>query len=239
MSSYIFESMSQLPRLISILTILKSKRLITGNEIADKFGVSLRTIYRDIRKLEEAGVLVITEEGKGYSIMDGYSIAPAPFLQEEVNALITAEKIIAKTKDDTLITNFGNALIKIKSTFKSNLQTKSELLDAKMLVFSTNKNKIQNSSLSSLQLAMTNFYSVYLEYQKMDGTVSKREVDPAAIFSFDELWYMIAWCHLRDDYRSFRLDRIIDYKVKNEKFEDHNFDLRKYFLNCDDTFMNP
>ena len=231
--------MSQLPRLISILTMLKSKRLITGPEMADKFGVSLRTIYRDIRKLEESGVPIITEEGRGYSIMDGYTIAPATFEQSEVNALITAEKIIAKTKNEKLIANFRNALTKIKATFKSTLQTKSELLDAKMLVFSTTKNKIQNSSLSDLQLAMTNFYRVKLEYQKTGGEVSKREVEPAAIFSFDELWYMIAWCHLRDDYRSFRLDRILDYKVLNRKFKDREFDLRKYFMDCNDDFMNP
>jgi len=231
--------MSQLPRLMSILTMLKSKRLITGNEMADKFGVSLRTIYRDIRKLEEAGVPIITEEGRGYSIMDGYTIAPAQFLQEEVNALITAQKIIAKTKNDVLISNFENALTKIKSTFKSNLQTKSELLDAKMILFSTSKTKTQNESLSALQLAMTNFYKVELTYQKVGGALSNRKVEPAAIFSFDELWYMIAWCDLRDDYRSFRLDRIIDYKVMNEKFEDRNFDVKAYFASCDDSFMNP
>jgi len=229
--------MSQLPRLISILTMLKSKRLITGNEMADKFEVSLRTIYRDIRKLEEAGVPIITEEGRGYSIMDGYTISPVQFQQEEVNALITAEKLIAKTKNKSLISDFGNALTKIKSTFQSTLQTKSELLDAKMLVFSTSKNTAQNNSLSSLQLAITNFYMVRLEYQKVGGEISHREVEPAAIFSFDELWYMIAWCHLRDDYRSFRLDRILDYKVLNRKFEDRKFDLRKYFMNCKDDFM--
>jgi len=222
--------MSQLPRLISILTMLKSKRLITGNEIAQKFGVSLRTIYRDIRKLEEAGVPIITEEGKGYSIMDGYTVSPVKFRQEEVNALITAEKLIAKTKNKTLIDNFSKALVKIKSTFKSSMQTKSELLDAKMYVFSTSESILQSNSLSMLQLAITNMHMMKIKYQKLKSEeVSEREIEPTAIYSYDEKWILIAWCHLRDEYRTFRLDRILDCKLLNQKFEDRKFEFSKYF----------
>lgn len=231
--------MSQLPRLISILTLLKSKRLITGNEMAEKFGVSLRTIYRDVRKLEEAGVPVITEEGRGYSIMDGYTMSPVRFEQKEVNALITAEKIIAKTKNKSLIENFGEALVKIKSTFQSNMQTKSELLEAKMLVFSTTKNSIQSNALSVLQMAMTNFCMMKIKYQKVHtGEISEREIEPAAMYCIDEIWIVVAWCHLRNDYRNFRVDKVLDYKLLNQKFEDRKFDLREYFMSCPDENMN-
>ncbi len=193
--------MSQLPRLISILTMLKSKRLITAVEISKKFDVSLRTIYRDIKKLEQAGVPIITIEGKGYSIMDGYTVAPIHFQQEEVNALITAEKIIAQTKNAALISEFNSALTKIKSTFQSTMQTKSELLDAKMLVLSNSKSNLQSKALSSLQLAMTNFHVVKIQYQKVHtGEISEREVEPSAIYCYNEIWMVIAWCHLRDDY---------------------------------------
>lgn len=213
--------------------MLKSKRLITGTEIAKKFDVSIRTIYRDIRKLEEAGVPVITEEGKGYSIMDGYTVSPVQFKHEEVNALITAEKIIAKSGNDSLITHLGNAIVKIKSTFQSNMQTKSELLDAKMLVMSSSKTKIQNQSLTAIQLAMINFYMVKIKYQKIHtNELSEREIEPAAMYCYDEIWIVIAWCHLRQEYRNFRLDRILEFKVLNKKFDDRNFDLRKYFMAC-------
>lgn len=232
--------MSQLPRLISILTMLKSKRLITGNEIAEKFDVSLRTIYRDIKKLEEAGVPIITEEGKGYSIMDGYTVSPVQFQQEEVNALITAEKIIAKTKNESLIADFGKALVKIKSTFQTNMQTKSELLGAKMHVFSTSKNAVQTQYLSSLQLAITNFYRVKIKYQKINSEEkSEREIEPVAVYSFEDRWIVVAWCLLRNDFRSFRVDKIFDFKLLNERFEDHQFDLRKYFMACPDENMHP
>ena len=230
--------MSQLPRLISILTMLKSKRLITGNEIAKKFDVSLRTIYRDIRKLEEAGVPIITEEGKGYSIMDGYTVSPVQFEQEEVNALITAEKIIAKTKNESLIANFENALVKIKSTFRSNLQTKGELLESKMHVFDYRKPIFQSDALADMQLAMTNFSLVQMNYKKLDAIEStERTIEPAAIYSYDDKWVVIAWCQLRDDYRTFRLDRIENYKVLNQEFEDRGFELRKYFSSCSEENM--
>ena len=110
--------MNHLSRLLSILTILKSKRIITGTELAKKYGVSLRTIYRDIKKLEESGVPIITIEGRGYSIMDGYTVAPIMFDEMEVNALITAEQLIAKTNDDSLIKHFERTLQKIKSIFQ-------------------------------------------------------------------------------------------------------------------------
>lgn len=232
--------MSQLPRLISILTMLKSKRLITAVEISQKFDVSLRTIYRDIKKLEQAGVPVITVEGKGYSIMDGYTVSPVQFRQEEVNALITAEKIIAQSKNDSLISEFGSALTKIKSTFQSTMQTKGELLDAKMLVLSTTKSNLQSSALSTLQMAMTNFHMVKIKYQKVrSNEVSEREVEPSAIYCYDETWMVIAWCHLRDDYRNFRIDRILEYKLLSKNFEDRKFDLRKYFLSCPEVNIDP
>lgn len=220
--------------------MLKAKRLITGTELADKFEVSLRTIYRDIRKLEQAGVPVITEEGRGYSLMDGYTVNPVQFQQDEVNALITAEKLISKTKNKALIESYANALTKIKSTFQSNMQTMSELLTAKMHVFSSTTTNIQHSSLSTLQMAMTNFYMMEIKYKKVHTKeISRREIEPAAIFSIDEIWMLVAWCHLRNDFRNFRLDGILEFKILNKKFEDRKFDLGKYFLECPDENINP
>jgi len=171
--------------------------------------------------------------------MDGYAVAPAPFVQEEVNALITAEKIIAKTKNDSLINNFGTALTKIKSTFQSNLQIKSELLDAKMLVLSTAKKAVQSTSLSTIQLAMTNFYMVKIKYQRGDEELSEREIEPAAIYGYDNLWIVIAWCHLRNDYRNFRLDRMLEFTLLNKRFDDRQFDIQKYFASCPEVNFNP
>lgn len=86
--------MSQLSRLISILTLLRSKRVLTATELSEKFEVSVRTIYRDIRKLEESGVPVITIDGRGYTLLEGYNVAPVQFAEKQANALITAQHLV-------------------------------------------------------------------------------------------------------------------------------------------------
>jgi len=231
--------MNHLSRLLSILTILKSKRIITGTELAKKFEVSLRTIYRDIKKLEESGVPIITIEGRGYSIMDGYMIAPIMFDEMEVNALITAEQLISKTNDDSLITHFEKTLQKIKSVFKSSLQSQGELLNSKMLVLKSKPNEVKSTSLSHIQMAITNFRVTEITYKAPGKETTFRKIEPLAIYSFDERWIVIGWCRLRQDYRSFRLDRIEHFKILEETFEDRNFDLRNYFLTCEEIENNP
>lgn len=234
-----FTSMNHLSRLLSILTILKSKRITTGPDLAKKFDVSLRTIYRDIKKLENSGVPVITIEGRGYSIMDGYSVAPIMFDEMEVNALITAEQLIAKTNDASLIKHFGETLHKIKSVFKSSLQFQGELLSSKMVVLKSKKEDIKSSSLSHIQMAITNFRVTEITYTAPEKERTRRQIEPLAIYCYDQRWIVISWCRLRTDYRSFRLDRIQHFKILDEKFEDRNFDLREYFLHCEEIDPRP
>lgn len=78
--------MSQLSRLINILTLLKSRRILTATELAERYDVSVRTIYRDIQKLIASGVPVVTIEGRGYSLMEGYTVAPVQFTEKQANA---------------------------------------------------------------------------------------------------------------------------------------------------------
>ncbi len=231
--------MNHLSRLLAILTLLKSKRMITGTALAKKFGVSLRTIYRDIRKLEASGVPIITVEGKGYRIMDGYTIAPIMFNEMEVNALITAEQLIAKTNDDSLIEHFQQTLQKIKAVFKSSLQSQGELLERKMLVFKNNSDAIKTTSLSYIQMAIVNFNVIKMHYKAPNKEITHRSVEPLALYSYEEKWIVVAWCRLRKDYRAFRLDRIQQFKILDEVFEDRNFDLRDYFMSCPEIEYEP
>lgn len=84
----------RLSRLVAILTILQTKRIVTSAGLAEKFGVSTRTIYRDLKALEQAGVPILTEEGKGYTLMEGYKIPPIMFSEKQANALIIAEQLV-------------------------------------------------------------------------------------------------------------------------------------------------
>lgn len=97
---------TRLSRLTAILTQLQTKRLLTATILAEKFNVSIRTIYRDIRTLEQAGVPIITEEGKGYSLMEGYRVPPVMFTEAQANALITAEQLVLQNKDTSFIKDY-------------------------------------------------------------------------------------------------------------------------------------
>lgn len=225
--------MSQLPRLISILTLLKSKRLLTATELSKKYDVSIRTIYRDIRKLEEAGVPVTTIEGRGYSLMDHYTVAPIQFTEKEANALITAQHLVNKTKDASFVEDFKEALIKIKSVFRSSIQEKSELLNSKIYVFDNDYESTTSNALSEIQLAITNFNFVEINYRKADDpNISFRKIEPYALYSTNYKWILIAWCYLRNEYRAFRIDRIQHFKILHENFKDRKFNLQDYFQNC-------
>ncbi len=93
----------RLSRLSAILIMLQSKKIVTATQIAKKFNVSTRTAYRDVKALEVSGVPLFTEEGKGYSLMSGYTLPPVMFTEEEANALITAENMVSRNKDQSLV----------------------------------------------------------------------------------------------------------------------------------------
>ncbi len=222
--------MSQLARLITILTLLKSKRVLTATELSNKFDVSIRTVYRDIQKLIEAGVPIITLEGRGYTLMDGYTVAPVQFTEKEANALITAQNLVVKTNDISFVADFEDAMTKVKSVFRSSVLEKSEMLNKKMYVFGARQENISSNALSELQLAITNFNYTEINYRKADDpNISFRKIEPCAILSTQNKWILMAWCHLRKDYRAFRVDRIQHFKILPEKFEDRKFNLREYY----------
>lgn len=220
----------RLPRLTAILTQLQTKRLLTASELALKFSVSNRTIYRDIKALEQSGVPILTEEGKGYSLMEGYRIPPIMFSESEANALITAEQLVLKNKDASFVKEYTEAIDKIKSVLRSNTKDKASLLSNR-IVFGQNDDFVRTSNyLSTLQLALTNFNLVKINYYSPNNNeTTERIVEPFAIYTTQENWLLIAFCRLRNDYRAFRLDRIKSLSVLNETFEPHKITFQEYF----------
>lgn len=219
----------RLSRLIAILTQLQTKRLTTATNLADKFNVSIRTIYRDIRALEQAGVPIITEEGKGYTLMEGYKIPPVMFSESQANALILAEQLVLKNKDTSFIKDYTEAIDKIKAVLKQADKDKANLL-ADRTRFEQNINRERNSdNISQLQQALTNFYLIKIDYTNEQGKTTSRTVEPFALISTTENWLLIAWCRLRKEFRYFRLDRIAKLQVLTEKFEQHKMTLQEYF----------
>ncbi len=224
---------SRLSRLTAILTRLQSKHMITSTMLSDKFGVSKRTIYRDIRALQEAGVPVFAEEGRGYRLMPGYRLPPVMFSQSEANALITAEKIIVKNKDASLIKHYAEAITKIKAILRTGEKSKAELL-SKRVLYRGNPNYETNSDyLSIIQTTITNYNPVSIDYESIGkNEKTSREVEPFAMYNSHENWVMIAFCRLRTAYRAFRLDKITRLVVHEDTFEPHDYTLQRYFEDC-------
>jgi len=219
----------RLSRLTAILTQLQTKRLLTATTLAEKFGVSVRTIYRDIRALEKAGVPILTEDGKGYSLMEGYKIPPVMFTENQANALILAEQLVLKNKDTSFIKDYTEAIDKIKAVLRQSEKDKANLL-ADRTRFEQNLNRERNSNnISELQQALTNFQLVKFDYTNEENKTTNRTVEPFALISTNENWLLIAWCHLRKEFRFFRLDRIAKMQVLKEKFEPHKMTLQEYF----------
>lgn len=218
----------RISRLTAILTQLQTKRLLTATDLAARFYVSVRTIYRDIRALEEAGVPIVTEEGKGYSLMENYRVPPVMFTESQANALILAEQLVLKNKDASFVKDYSEAIDKIKAVLKSSQKDKVNLL-AERTQFSQISNQERTSSnLSALQFALTNFLLVEIDYINERNQISHRRIEPFALLS-TENWLMVAWCRMRNEFRYFRLDRIQKLEILTEKFTPHNMTLQTFF----------
>lgn len=202
-----YSEVNRLSRLAAILIQFQTKRIITATELSQKFQVSKRTIYRDIKALERAGVPIFTEEGKGYGLMEGYRIPPVMFTEKQANALILAEQLVLKNKDASFIKDYSEAIDKIKSILRYTIKDKANLL-ANRTQFSEIKDQERNSNnLSDIQNALTNYNLVKVEYINKEGSITNRVIEPFAILSAEN-WYLIAWCRLRKEFRFFRPDRM-------------------------------
>lgn len=223
-----FSETNRLSRLTAILIQLQTKRVVTASELANKFDVSKRTIYRDIKALEQSGVPVLTEEGKGYSLMEGYKIPPVMFTEKQANALILAEQLVLKSKDASFVKDYGEAIDKIKSILKYTVKDKTNLLTGRTQYQQVLSQKRNSDNLSDLQHALTNYNLVKIEYVNKEKMITKRIIEPFAILN-SENWYLVAWCRLRNEFRFFRPDRIQKMEILTEKFEPHKMTLQEYF----------
>lgn len=219
----------RISRLTAIVTQLQTKRLVTATELAAKFAVSVRTIYRDMGALEEAGIPIYVEEGKGYSIMAHYRLPPVMFTESEASALILAEQLVMINKDASLVKEYAAAIDKIKAVLLPTAKDKANLL-AERTQFNQIKGLERTSShLSALQFALTNFLLISIAYTNQADETTNRIVEPFALLSTREQWLLVAWCRLRKEFRYFRLDRIGKLDVLSERFTPHDMTLQEFF----------
>ncbi len=219
----------RLSRLTTIITQLQSKRLVTATYLAEKHNVSVRTIYRDIRAIEKSGVPIITEEGKGYSIMEGYHLPPVVFSENEANALITVEQLVIKNKDQSLIENVSSAIEKIKAILRYSQKGNADLLAERVYFGGNNDEERTSDNLMQIQSAIIHFQLINIDYSSSQSVQTTRTLEPFAIYSTQGNFLLIAFCRLRNDFRNFRIDYIKKLIVQDDTFPPHDMTMQKYF----------
>ncbi len=219
----------RLSRLTAILTQLQSSRIVTATQLAERHKVSVRTIYRDIRALEKSGIPIVTEEGKGYSIMEGYRLPPVLFTDDEANALITVEQLVIRSKDQSFSKNVSSAVEKIKSVLRYSQKVNADLLTERVFFDGNQYEEKSSNNLMQIQSSIIHFQVLKMVYYSSVKKRTTRNIEPFAIYSTSGNFLLIAFCRLRNDFRVFRIDYIESLVRQNEKFTPHNMTIQKYF----------
>ena len=213
--------MNRIDRLAAILIQLQTKRLVKAQEIADKFSISLRTVYRDVHALEEAGVPIIGEAGVGYRLMEGYKLPPVLFNQDEASALLTASKLMQSLSDGPSARHYSSALDKIKAVLRLAEKDHIAEIDNHIAVVTHPAFVYQKpAELHIPQILKAIALSVSIEIQYTTagkGESSSRKVEPVGIYYQGSHWYLVAFCCLRSDYRNFRTDKISALMLTSQK----------------------
>lgn len=213
------ETPKRFDRIVAILIQLQSKKIVKAHEMAERFEVSLRTIYRDIRTLEASGVPIYSEAGLGYSLMEGYRLPPVMFTREEAGSFIAAEKLMQKFTDNDLQNHHASAMFKLKAVLKSSDKDYVSEVESKVLIQHsgrTNTEKAPNT-LALLFKSIAEKTQVVLDYEAMEAESStERIIEPVGVFHEHNNWYVLGFCQLRKDYRQFRTDRI--HTIKSTTF---------------------
>lgn len=235
--------MSKLVRYLGIILHLQSKKIVKAEDIADHFGVSVRTIYRDLRALEEAGVPIAAEVGIGYSLAHGYHLPPVMFTEEEASAIFLGGEFLKQTTDTSHQKHTESALMKISSVLPKEKKEYLERLQESVAVLARSpwlQDDINTNVLAQIQRSIVHRTILHLEYyaQSNDET-TVRAVEPVGLVYYSDHWHLVAYCRLREDFRDFRADRIKSITEQKEFFTIRpNFSVNK-FMSRELRLENP
>lgn len=211
--------MNRIDRLFGILLLLQTKKYITADKIADQFDISVRTVYRDIKALSEQGIPISFEQPKGYFIVQGYFLPPVSFNSEEANALLIMEKLVSGFADKSILTHYTSALNKVKAVLRTSQKEKLEFLNDNIKLQLPDSIRNEFEYLSVLQNAISAQCIIEIEYINNNNESSKRQLEPIGLIFYAFNWHLIAWCHLRSEYRDFRVSRIVKIRSLDVPFK--------------------
>lgn len=203
-------------RLFRLVQLIRGRRLSTAAFLAERLEVSLRTVYRDIAQLQHQGVPIEGEVGVGYRLGSGFELPPLMFTQDEASALVAAVRLAQAWLDPKLALEAESSLSKIMSILPSAARSAAESLSlyAPIIKIDTRTQK----NLQTLREAAHKRQKAELGYLDLNDRVSQRVVRPLGCFFWGKVWTMVAWCETRQDFRSFRLDRMQKIIIQDATF---------------------
>lgn len=212
-----------------MILLLQGRRVITAEQIAAHFEISMRTVYRDIAALGEAGVPIVAEAGVGYSLARGYHMPPVMFTEEEAAALVIGAEVTEQVADESLKRSIRGALLKIRSVLPADRRDYVARLEQTVNVYFGRASRL-GSDLMPMQEAVVRRKCLSLRYNaKGLGEITERVVEPLGMVFYARQWHLIAWCRLRNEMRDFRLDRVEQWQVLAETFGGHeDFSLAEF-----------
>jgi predicted DNA-binding transcriptional regulator YafY len=203
-------------RLFEIIQHLRQRPTVRARDLAASLEVSERTIYRDISDLIASGVPIEGEAGVGYVLRAGFDLPPLMFKEQEIEALVLGARIVESWADDELAEAATAAIAKIEAVIPERLR--GYMANTALLAPSVHYMEPIGFDLADLRRAVRNQVKVHFRYTDVVGQGSERTVRPLSLAYFGPVWVLAAWCELREDFRTFRLDRMVEFAVTAERF---------------------
>lgn len=209
--------MRRADRLFEIIQQLRGDRLVTAQVLSDKLEVSVRTVYRDIRDLQASGVPIDGAAGVGYLLRPGYHLPPLMFLPAEIEALIVGARMVKAWAGRSIAEAAAEALVKIGAVVPEDRMRAAQRVP--VFALGTRLQDSDRDNLDALGKAIDGRLKVCFAYCDAEGSGSRRTVRPLALHFWGQVWTLAAWCELRDDFRTFRVDRVEGIELTEERYE--------------------
>ncbi|MEB4591330.1 YafY family protein [Candidatus Thiothrix sp. Deng01] len=210
--------MRRADRLFQLVQVLRNKRFVTARELAERLEVSERTIYRDIQDLSLSGVPVEGEAGVGYHLRYSLDIPPLMFTAAEIEALLVGARMLKAWGGSELGSSAQSVLDKVHAVIPAELRRHLE--DSRLFALRFGPREDIETTLDACRHAIAKQRYLRLHYQRANHEDSQREVKPLGLFFWGNVWTLTAWCELRNDFRTFRLDRIRQLETLEKTFEE-------------------
>lgn len=212
--------MNRIDRLFGILLLLQRKSTIRAEDIAKRYDITVRTVYRDIASLHELGVPILSIPGEGYSIMEGFYLPPLIFTADEASALFLGGRLLALQADGHLPDSTSSALSKIRNILPAKVANHVNQLDNIIhFTIAPRKFNLDDKRLLLFQQAIVNRVVVRIQYHSLkEDALTQRDIEPLQLTYGNQTWYITAFCRLRQDIRQFRLNRIQTAQPLTENF---------------------